>query len=471
MSPFNRSLHFKSTLAIVIGGVIGSGIFMKPALMASQLGSPLLLLSVWLFAGIITLFGALSNAEVAAMFPETGGQYIFFSKMYGEGFAFLYGWAAFAVFNCGGNASIAYVCSQYTNYFITLPRCSVATEHLFYIHVPLIGNFYLLENIGVKLLTIVIVAALSFINYRSVNYGAWLQRVLTFLKIIAIVLLIGGIFFSGKGNMHHLSATLPAMPKGFAMVSAYMAAVAGAFWAYDGWNNITFIAGEVQQPQKNIPRSLLLGLTFCIIMYAVINLAFIYALPVDAMAASGLVASDAATVACGAAGGGFIALLIILSTFGTANANILATARVTYAMGDANKLFAWAGKPQPRYNTPGNALWLNAFWGMVLIISGSFDMLTDMLIFVSWFFYGSSALGVFVLRKKMTERERPYKVFGYPVVPLIFVVFTALFLIVTVYKDITNYLNGTSNIINSVFGIAITCIGIPLYYLSKKTKA
>ena len=468
MSHFKRTLNFKSTIAIVIGGIIGSGIFMKPALMVSQLGSPLVLLSVWIVAGIITLFGALSNAEVAAMIPETGGQYVFFKKMYGDGFAFLYGWAAFAVFNCAGNASIAYVCSQYTNYFFVLPKFSVASEHLFHIHIPMIGTFFPLENFGVKMLTIVIVVLLTFINYRSVGYGAWLQRILTALKIVAIVLLIGGIFFSGKGNLHHLTETLPTMPKGFAMVAAYIAAIAGAFWAYDGWNNITFIAGEVQHPQKNIPRSLFLGLTFCIIVYALINLAFIYVLPVGAMAASGFVASDAATVAWGAIGGGLIALLVILSTFGTTNANILATARVTYAMGEENKLFAWAGKPQPRYNTPGNALWLNAGWSIILVMSGSFDMLTDMLIFVSWFFYGSSALGVFILRKKMTEAERPYKVIGYPVVPMLFVLFTTFFLVVTLYTDIKNYFDGTAEIINSVFGIVITCVGIPIYFLSNK---
>lgn len=470
MSQFKRTLNFKTTIAIVIGGVIGSGIFMKPALMALQLGSPLLLVSVWIVAGFITLFGALSNAEVAAMFPETGGQYVFFKKMYGNGFAFLYGWAAFAVFNTAGNASIAYVCSQYTNYFITLPQLPYTTEHVFHIYIPFIGTIFPLENFGVKLLTIAIVLLLTFINFKSVNYGAWLQRVLTALKVIAIIILIAGIFSSGKGNMHQLYTSNTNMPKGFALISAYIAAIAGAFWAYDGWNNITFIAGEVKHPQKNIPKSLLLGLLFCILVYVLINLAFIDVLPIHSMAASKFVASDAAKIVWGITGGGFIALLVILSTFGTANANILATARITYAMGEENALFAWAGKPQKKYHTPGNALWLNAIWAIILILSGSFDMLTDMLIFVSWFFYGSSALGVFILRIKMKTIERPYKVIGYPYITLIYILFTAFFLIVTVYKDIENYLNGTSTIINSVFGIAITCMGIPIYLLTKNKK-
>ncbi|OIR05362.1 serine/threonine exchanger SteT [mine drainage metagenome] len=470
MAAFKRTLSLGTTIAIVVGGVIGSGIFMKPALMASQLGSPLLLLSVWIVAGFVTLFGALSNAEVAAMFPETGGQYIFFKKMYGDRFAFLYGWAAFAVFNTGGNASIAYVCSQYTNYFIALPRFPFATEHAWLLHIPGVGNIFPLENFGVKSLTIFIILILSGINYYSVQYGGTLQRILTLLKAIAIVLLIGGILFSGKGSSHNIITSMPNMPHGMALISAYMAAIAGAFWAYDGWNNITFVAGEVKNPQQNIPKSLFFGLFFCIIIYALINLAYVYVLPIAQLATSSFVASDAATVTWGIIGGSIIALMVILSTLGTTNANVLATARVTYSMGEDNKWFAWAGKKQNKFDTPGNALLLNAAWAVLLILSGSFDMLTDMLIFVSWFFYGMSALGVFILRKRMKDVERVYKVWGYPIVPLLFVSFVLFFLCSTLYTDINNYRNGVTPIINSLLGILITCIGIPVYYFSKKKK-
>ena len=470
MAAFKRTISLSTTIAIVVGGVIGSGIFMKPALMASQLGSPLLLLSVWVVAGCITLFGALSNAEVAAMFPETGGQYIFFKKMYGEAFAFLYGWAAFAVFNTGGNASIAYVCSQYTNYFIALPRFSLATEHAWLLHIPGVGNIFPLENFGVKLLTIFIILILSAVNYCSVHYGGTLQRILTLLKAVAIVLLIGGILFSGKGSSHNIITSIPTMPHGMALISAYMAAIAGAFWAYDGWNNITFVAGEIKNPQQNIPKSLFFGLFFCIIIYALINLAYVYVLPIAQLSTSSFVASDAATVTWGVIGGSIIALMVIISTLGTTNANVLATARVTYSMGEDNKWFAWAGKKQIKYDTPGNALLLNAAWAVLLILSGSFDMLTDMLIFVSWFFYGMSALGVFILRKKMKEVERVYKVWGYPIVPLLFVSFVAFFLCSTLYTDINNYRTGATPIVNSLLGICITSIGIPVYYFSKKKK-
>ena len=333
MPSFSRTLSLQTAIAIVIGGVIGSGIFMKPAIMALQLGSPWLLLSVWVVAGAITLFGALSNAEVATMFPETGGQYVFFQKMYGDFFAFLYGWAAFSVFNTAGNASIAYVLAQYSDYFLHLPRFSSETEQSVVLHLPYIGKFYLLENIGVKSLTIAYVLLLTTLNYVSVKQSGALQRFLTALKVVAIAGLIAGLFFSKQGNFQHFSTTLPDAPKGWALMRAYVAAIAGAFWAYDGWNNITFVAGEIQEPQRNIPKSLFIGLLSSILVYALLNIAFIYMLPIAAMAQSTFIAADAAQVAFGTTGAALISLLVILSTFGTTNANILSTARVTFAMG------------------------------------------------------------------------------------------------------------------------------------------
>eukprot|EP00611_Tribonema_gayanum_P032111 TRINITY_DN9456_c0_g1_i1.p1 TRINITY_DN9456_c0_g1~~TRINITY_DN9456_c0_g1_i1.p1 ORF type:complete len:471 (-),score=-27.39 TRINITY_DN9456_c0_g1_i1:30-1442(-) len=468
MPTLLRQLNRNTAIAIVVGGVIGSGIFMKPSLMAAQLQSPYLLLAVWVVAGIITLFGALSNAEVVSMFPETGGQYVFFQKMYGEGFAFLYGWAAFAVFNTAGNASIAYVFSQYTNYLVELPRLNESVEQSWTLHIPFVGSFYPLQQIGVKLLTVLVVLLLTYISYRSVQYGGRLQRLLTALKALAILVLIGSIFFSGKGSWGHFAQTPATTAAGWETVMLFMAALSGAFWAYDGWNNISFVAGEIKNPQKNIPTSLLLGLGFCILVYLLLNLAFVYLMPVSVLAASSFVASDAATIAWGSVGGIAITIMVMLFVLGTTNANILATARVTYAMGINNRLLSWAGKVQPRYHTPGNALWLNAIWTIILIFSGSFDMLTDMLIFVTWFFYGMSALGVFILRKKMKKIPRIYKVWGYPLVPLIFVLFTGFFLVSTLYNDINNYLSGQSPVINSVLGTLITLTGLPVYYLSRK---
>lgn len=470
MPQLQRTLSLPSVIAIVIGGVIGSGIFMKPAVMASQLGSPVLLLVVWVVAGIITLFGALTNSEAAAMFPETGGQYIFFQKMYGKAFAFLYGWAAFAVFNTAGNASIAYVCSTYADYFLHLPQLNASTVESVQLHIPFIGTIYPLQNIGLKLLTVFFILLFTFINMRSVQLGAGVQRFLTALKVLAIAVLIIGIITSGNGSTQHLFNNLPNAPTGFSLITAFMAATAGAFWAYDAWNNITFIAGEIKEPQRVIPKSLLIGLSTCILIYTLINFVFILALPIDKMASSSFIAADSAAAIWGTTGAALIVMLVVASTLGATNSSVLATARVTFAMGEESKWFNAAKKVHPKFQTPANALLFNAVWTVLLTFSGSFDMLTDMLIFVTWFFYGMSALGVIILRFKMKHVERPYKVWGYPVVPVIFVLFTFFFLVSTVYTDVMNYRSGTTPIINSLFGLLIATIGIPVYLLSKPKK-
>jgi APA family basic amino acid/polyamine antiporter len=464
-----RKLGLWATIALVAGGLIGSGIFMKPAVMAGQLGSPVLLLSVWVIAGIITIFGALSNAEIAAMFPVTGGQYIFFEKMYGDFFAFLYGWAAFAIFNTAGVASIAYVMGEYTGYFIALPRFSAEMERSFSMHIPFIGTLYPLENAGVKAVTITTVLVLSVANYFSTRFGGGIQVVFTAAKIGAIMFLLMGIFFSGEGSLTNLiNNDTTIMPEGTALVSALIAATAGAFWAYDGWNNITFVAGEVRNPQSVIPKSLLIGILIPIVLYVLINVAFLYVIPVGKMQGSSLIAADAATLVMGTAGVAAIVALVIVSTFGSTNGNILATARVSFAMAREQRFFKFAGTVHPRFHTPGNSLMLHAAWTSVLVVSGSFDMLTDMLIFISWLFYGMSVAGLFILRKKLPDTYRPYKVPGYPFVPLLFCGFTGMFLVITLYNDISNYATGKSPVVNSAIGLALTLIGVPFYWYFKK---
>ncbi|GHN01444.1 amino acid transporter [Cytophagales bacterium WSM2-2] len=465
-----RTLGLSSTVSLVVGGIIGSAIFMKPALMASQLGSPWWLLSVWVLAGLITFLGALTNAEAAAMMPETGGQYVFFQKMFGDFTAFLYGWSAFAVFNTAGAASIAYVFSIYTEYFIHLPRLPKETEQLFYLYMPGIGKIFPLENIGVKAMTILLVWLLTIVNFRSTHSGDRVQILFSFLKVAAMVFLVVGIFVFGKGSASHFVHNSP--HSGWALVLAIVAATSGAFWGYDGWNNITFMAGEIKNPQRNIALGLFTGLFIVITVYFLLNLAYVYALPIGAIAGSSFVGSDAASSAFGFGAGALIALMVMISTFGATNGNILATARVTFAMAQEKRFFASIGKVHPRYKTPGNALLLHGVWTSLLILSGSFDMLTDMLVFVSWLFYVLGAIGVMILRKKMPNAERPYKTWGYPVVPIAFILIASLFLIITLYNDVSNYLNGTSPLINSLFGLALTAIGIPLYfYFKRKEKA
>ncbi len=466
-----QKIGFWSATAIIIGSIIGSGVFMKPASMAGQLGSPIWLTVVWVIAGLFSLFGALIYAELGAMMPETGGIYVYFRKMFGDFVAYLYGWAAFSVINTTAIAAIAFVCAQYADYFLHLPRFDAVTEQTVAWHLPFIGELHPLENFGVKSLAIALVAGLTWLNYRSVKAGSSFQLISTILKIGVIAVLVFGIFFFGHGSTENFFHT--EHPKqGAALFSAIMAALTGAFFAYDGWINITFIAGEIKQPQRNIPKSLFTGVIVCIIVYLLVNQAYLYVLPVEKIAASSLVASDAMSIAIGNTGGAVVAAMIVICTLGAINGNIMATTRVTYAMGKDKVFLPWAGKEHKRFQTPGNALWLHAIWISVLIISGSFDMLADMMVFISWIVYGMGAVGIFMLRKKMPQAERPYKIWMHPVVTILFIGFTALFLIITVYNDVTNYMNHRQPVVNSLLGIVIVALGIPFYfyYRRKHTK-
>lgn len=464
----NRTLGFWTATAIIVGSIIGSGVFMKPAVMAAQLASPVWLAVTWIAAGLFSLFGALIYAEVGAMFPQTGGLYIFFRHMYGDFVAFLYGWAAFAVINSAAVSAISFVCAQYADYFLQLPRLPTAVEQAWVLHIPGLGYLYPLQNLGVKMLAIALVAGLSLVNYRSVKASGILQVIATLIKVGVIVLLVFGIFLSGNGSVDHFIQPSAHPKMNWELVGGLVAALTGAFMAYDGWINITFVGGEIKKPESNIPRSLVMGLFICIAVYLLVNQAYLYVLPVDKMANSSLVAADAIAIALGKTSSAIVAALIVICTFGAINGNTMAVSRVTYAMGKDRLFFAWTGKEHPRFHTPGNALLLHGIWSSVLIMSGSFDMLADMFTFTAWVAYLFGAIGVFILRKKMPHHPRPYKVWGYPVVPLLFIAFAAFYVVSTVWNDITRYMAGEVPVVNSLLGLAIIAPGVPLYLYFKK---
>ncbi|HEY9002846.1 MAG TPA: amino acid permease [Mucilaginibacter sp.] len=469
MAQLERKLGLWASVSIVIGSVIGSSIFMKPATMAAQLGSPLLLLLVWIVAGIVSLFGGMINAEVGCMIPESGGQYAYFRQMYGNFFAYLFGWACFIVVNTASISGIAFVFADYLQYFVKLPRFSQSVEHSIPFVIPFIGKFYLLENIGVKTVAALIIIVLTWINIKSLKAGGAVQVFFSVLKVAALIFLVIAIFFSDKGsflNLKHDSSTFDHSL--WKVIPAFIAATTGALAAYDGWNNLGFVSGEIKDPQKNIPRGLIMGLIICIIIYALTNEAYLYMLPVDTMKSSSLVASDALYEALGVAGGGFVALMVVLSTAGATNGNLFPSSRVIYAMGEERNFFAFTSKVNTKYHTPANALLLQCIWAVLLVFIGSFDMLMDMFVFISWIFYGFAAYGIFILRKKMPDAHRHYKLKGYPYLPIIFIFFSMLYVVITLYNDINNYMLGKSPIINSVFGLVLTVMGIPLYWYFKK---
>ncbi|MEK7224495.1 MAG: amino acid permease, partial [Bacteroidota bacterium] len=254
-SSLAKKIGFWTATSIIIGSIIGSGIFKNPSDMASQLGSPVWLTVVWVIAGVFTLFGALVYAELGAMMPETGGIYVYFKKMFGDFVAYLYGWAAFAVINTASVAAIAFVCAYYSDFFLDLPRFEAVTEQSVVWHIPFIGDLHPLENFGVKSLAVVLVLIFTFINYLSTKAGSSFQLISTIVKVAVIALLVLGIFISGNGSFQNF--VVAENPKqGAALLSGIIAAMTGAFFAYDGWINIASMAGEVKQPQKNIPKSL-----------------------------------------------------------------------------------------------------------------------------------------------------------------------------------------------------------------------
>jgi len=464
-----RKLGLYSCITIVAGTIIGSSIFMKPAIMASQVHLPLMLLFTWIVTGIVSIFGGMIMAEVGSMLPQTGGQYVYFHHMYGKFFAFLFGWSGFIVINTGSIAGIAFLFAQYEEYFIKLPHFSPGIEQSVAFTIPFIGKFYILENIGVKVLAILVILLITVVNIRSVKGGAAIQVVFTVIKLVALAVLVLGIFFSGKGNVKNFYSTYDNIKyPPWQIITGFIAAASGALGAYDGWNVLGFISGEIKQPQKNISKGLLIGISICIVAYLLTTQAYLYMLPVNEMKNSALVASDAFAKAFGVAGGGFVAALVMVSTFGGANGNILPCARLTFAMSDERNFFPIFGKVHPRFKTPANALWLQFAWSIVLVMTGSFDALFDMFIFIQWIFYGFLGAGIFILRKKMKDAERPYKVWGYPYVPLIFIAFSAFYFVVTIYNDIHNYVTGQTHVINSVFGAALTLLGVPIYWYFKR---
>jgi APA family basic amino acid/polyamine antiporter len=466
------TLGLFSTVMIVVGGVIGSGIFRKSGVMAEQVGSPGLLLAVWLLAGVITLFGALTNAEISGIIPETGGQYVYFERMYGPFAAFLYGWAAFVVIQTGSIAALAYVFAEYSTQFYPLPELSGAAA-AWSIHLPFIGDIAPFREFGVKGLAALVVVALTIINYVGVRFGEVVQNLCSVAKLAGMAaLLFAAFFLATDGSAANFTAPgTTASKSGLALVAAIAAALQGAFWAYDGWVKVSFIGGEVRDAQRVIPRATVLGMFIVTAIYLAMNVAYCWVLPPEAMAGSKLVAADTAEQVF-SGGGKWIAVLVMLSTFGANNAVILTSARVYFSMGQRRVVPSVLGRVHPRFHTPGAALAAQCLWAIVLIFSGTFDTLTDTLIFVAWIFYAAGAFGVFVLRRKEASAPRPYKVPGYPFVPAAFVLFAAVFLALTIYNDVASYhaavATGKPALINCALGLALVLVGTPIYFLCRK---
>ncbi len=472
----SRELGLVTAIACGVGSVIASGVFKKPGLMASQLGSPVLLILVWIVAGLATLFGALSIAEISGMFRDPGGQYIYFNKGYNRFVGYLYGWATFVVIQTGSIASIAYVFADSLSYFVAFPRLSAAWEQ-WCIPIPLIGAMTPFKFLGLKLTAIGLILFLSTVNYLGVKLGSTIVVIFSTLKVVIIGAIIALAFTLGHGSFANFTQSTGDFGAGATGSSSVflmiIMAMAGAFWAYDGWINVTYMSGEIKNVQRTLPRAMAIAVSTVIAIYVLVNLAYLYIIPVGEMAreyreaqASGgsyIVAIDVAGSFLGQWGGAAIAIAIMVSTFGAANGTTMMSARIYFAMARERLFFHQLGEVHPRFHTPGNSLLLQGTWASMLVLSGTFDQLTDMLIFVTWIFYALAAFSVFTLRRRMPDAHRPYRVWGYPATTILFVAFAATFIVFTLYTDILNYRSGRSPLVNSLMGLVWVALGIPGY--------
>lgn len=455
-----KSLSLTAAVMAVAGSMIGSGIFRKPSTMAEQLMSPELLIIVWIAAGLITFIGALSNAEVSGMIEATGGQYVYFRKMYGEFTSFLYGWSVLSVIQTGSQAAIAYVFGEYLCYFIKFPPLPESISN-FTLFMPLVGDILPFAEWGPKLIAILCLIFLTGINYIGIFFGGLVQTIVTFVKIGVMIFLSLALFIFGNGSLSNLSSGFALTPQVSSNLVVLLGlSLSGAFWAYDGWNNVTFISGEVKNPQRNIPLGLLYGTLIVIVVYVIINLAYLYVMPVEEIAKSPLVAAAAAEKIFGKYGGSIISIAVIVSTFGAVNGSLMASARVPFAMAQSKMFFKYLGKVHPRFATPHTSLVVQGIVSSLLVMSGSFDTITDYVIFATWFFYMLTAFGVIVLRKKMPDAPRPYKVIGYPYTIWFFVIFSFVFLMNSIISDSEN----------AAMGMILIMTGLPLYFFWKYFK-
>lgn len=453
-----RGLTMTDTTALVVGTIIGTGVFLKAAVMAQEVGTPSLVLLAWVAAGLLSLAGALTYAELGAMLPHAGGEYVYLRKSYGEASAFLFGWQRFIV---AGSASVAALGAGVAVFLSAfLPLDAVWAERQF----NFLGQTINWQFGAKPLVAVGIILLLTAVNCMTVAFGGKVQSVLTVLKIAGIAFLVGGVFFASKTATWSNLAT-PQDSSNWSGFAVFGVAMLAALWGYDGWNNMPMAAGEVQNPGRNIPRALIIGMIIIITIYCILNLSYFYALPFGEVVTSNStnyrealpVSAKAAQSFLGDYGGRIVSVIFVVSAVGALNGSILSNARVPYAMARDGLFFDRMGALSNRTRVPVYAIIIQGIWSSVLALSGTFDQLTDCLLFASWIFYGLVTSSVFVLRRKMPDIERPYKTLGYPVVPIIFVLVALWLLINTLF----------TRPVESVVGLGLIVIGLPLYFYFK----
>jgi len=429
-----RVLGFWDIVSLVIGGVIGSGIFLVPKDMAAAVGSPLLIVAVWIAGGLLSFFGSLSFGELGAAMPEAGGVYVYLREAYGPVIAFLFGWTLFLVIDSGAIATLTVAfASKYLPYFFPIS--------------PLLQ----------KIVCVSFILFLMIMNYIGVRSGANLQNVLTTIKLVGLVGICGVIFLFAKGNTANFVHSGGAAPSG-GIVGAFGVALVASLWAYKGWEAATYSAGEIKNPQRNLPWGILTGTVLCVVLYVIAQLAYLYVLPAAEIAKSDRIAADAMNLVVGGIGATIISVIILFSIMGAANQNFVCSPRVYYAMAKDGGIFSRLAAVHPKFLTPHYSIIAISLWSIVLSLSGTFEQLFTYVIFGEWIFFGLTVGAVIVLRRKRPDMPRPYKTWGYPITPIIFIL-ASLYIAVSAL---------ISQPVNALAGLGIIFLGLPFYYLGRR---
>ncbi|UCG35792.1 MAG: amino acid permease [Candidatus Omnitrophota bacterium] len=428
-----QALGFWDSVAIAVGIVIGVGIFRVPAEVAQYLTSPELIIFVWFLGGLISLIGASCYAELSSSIPETGGDYVYLSKSYGPLMGFLYGWTSLLVLRTGSIAAISFIFAEYLLSFLALDAGLV------------------------KVTAIAAVALLSFVNILGLRQGKTLQNISTIAKVLTLLAIIILGIFSGKGDISNFTP-LTFLGGTEGLISLLGLALIPVLWTYGGWHEGTYVTGETRNAQRVLPRALIVGTLIITVLYILLNLVYIYLMPAAEIAQTNLIASNVMHVLFGAPAQKMVEALVVISAFGAINGMIITSGRITYALGKDHPIFQYLGRVGPRFSTPARSIVINGLWTVVLIIWGTFTRLLFFTGVLMWLYFGLIVIGIYVLRRKYPNLDRPYKVWGYPFIPFIFILACAWLVINTVriYP------------FQSVVGILLALSGIPVYFISRK---
>jgi APA family basic amino acid/polyamine antiporter len=436
---------------LIMGSMIGSGIFIVPAVMSAELKSPTMLILAWVVTAVLTLFAALSYGELAALMPKAGGQYIYLKESYNKLIGFLYGWTLFSVIQTGTIAAVGVAFAIYTGVFF-----------------PAISDQNVLFELGgvavstKQILAIIVVWLLTYSNFKGIRRGALVQNIFTVTKIGALLFMIGaGLYFIATQPAVKINWQLPEQINTYNYWGIFCGALVGSIFSSDAWNNVTFTGGEIENPKRNLPLSLAIGTLSVLLLYIFINYIYLYSIPFNdiATARDGRVGTLLLNNIFGTIGLTIMAALIMISTFGCINGLTLSGARVYYAMANDGLFFKRASSLN-KNQVPQFALVIQAFWTSLLTLSGSYGNLLDYVVIAVLIFYILTVIGVFILRKKQPDTERSYKVWGYPVVPALYVVM-ATFICVNLISYKPEY---------TLPGIGIVVLGVPVYYLINRAK-